>query len=325
MKTCRLSLRALGVLAFVLVACGGGDSNVDDGGSDGAIPDGTGGKDVVAPDTGIDTGIDTGVMMDSGGGMDGTTESGADAADGGFDVGSISCVVLWLEASQKVTIVNNVVSAWGDNSSSNNNAAQGTANLRPAQVMNVINGHAVIRFDGNNNARELDIPDSMSLQWGTGDFLVEVVARFNNNPNGGMNTGVGTLYSKLNPNNLTGPVLLANNVLGGPSTGLSGGVGMGNFFGLTQPYNDNAARNYALQRVGTTLGLRVNGMNVATVLQNGNVDVSSTNVPVRIGADANGQTRRLNGDIAELIACKGAISAQDQSAIESYLKSKYNL
>jgi hypothetical protein len=181
---------------------------------------------------------------------------------------------------------------------------------------------------GGNNGQMLVIPDSMSLRWGTGDFAVWTVARFDNNPNDQVNsTRFGTLYSKvtLNQNVNIGPLLLANN----PSQAQAGLAGVitapGNVLGASMAYNDNQARSYALRRFGSTVELRVNGTQVASIQQNGSIDVSNPNVGVRIGADGDASINRLNGDIAEIIGCKGMIAAQDLTSIEAYLQSKYNL
>jgi hypothetical protein len=46
---------------------------------------------------------------------------------------------------------------------------------------------------------------------------------------------------------------------------------------------------------------------------------------VRIGADGDASTLRLDGDISEEMAVKGTLAASDQAGIEGYLKSKYAL
>jgi len=90
-------------------------------------------------------------------------------------------------------------------------------------------------------------------------------------------------------------------------------------------YNDNMPRAYGLRRTGASIELRVDGKAVQTLMQNGNVDVSAVNSPARIGANGDANFERLNGDIAEIIACKGMTSSQDVSNVDGYLKSKYNL
>jgi hypothetical protein len=84
-------------------------------------------------------------------------------------------------------------------------------------------------------------------------------------------------------------------------------------------------RSYGYRRSGSMLELRVNGMSVATKQQTGMVNVDSFGSNVRIGADGDATYRRLNGDIAEIIACAGMISMQDVANTEAYIKAKYNL
>lgn len=304
----------------VLVACGGSDASIDGGGGDSA------------------SGMDAMMTTDTGGGNDtGTNDTGTNDAGGGdaasdagsFNVGSVSCVVLWLDAAHNITQNNNVVSAWGDRSSSMNNAAQNIANRQPSLVSNAINNLPAIHFNkGGNNGQMLVIPDSMSLRWGTGDFAVWTVARFDNNPNDQVNsTRNGTLYSKVafNQNPNVGPLLLANNPIQA-GAGLAGVItAPGNVLGASMPYNDNKARSYGFRRFGSTVELRVNGAQVASIQQNGSIDVSNQGLGVRIGADGDASINRLNGDIAEVIGCKGMIAAQDMTSIEAYLQSKYNL
>jgi hypothetical protein len=159
--------------------------------------------------------------------------------------------------------------------------------------------------------------------------LIEVVGRFDNNPASGTSTRAGLFWAKFPAGMMggVGAIFLANNPLGMvPTTGLTGGIIGGNaFVAVTTVYNDNTARNYAYRRVGNSIELRVNGSPAATQMMNGNPNVDATGTVVRIGADFDATTNRLNGDIAEMIAVKGSISAQDLTGIEAYLKSKYGL
>jgi hypothetical protein len=314
-------------LALVLSACGGSESGPPDGsGGDGSNNgmDGTTGNDT---GTGSDTGMgdDTGMGGD-GGGMDGTT--GMDGSSN-FDPKSLSCLVLWLDASKGVTQMNTFVSAWADQSGQNNNAAQATGARQPSVAMNVINNLPALHFNsGQTNGNMLLIADSMSMQFGTGDFALWVVARFNNMTNGGFNTGLGLLYGKVPQGsfNFTGAFLLGNTFQNNQvAAGLNGGTSSNNILSVAAMYNDNTARNYGLRRTGASIELRVNGQQAASMNQNGNVDVSAANNPARIGANGDANFERLNGDIAEVIACKGATSMQDVANVDGYLKTKYAL
>src|SRR5690606_34717360 len=55
---------------------------------------------------------------------------------------------LWLRADKGLTRSGNQVSAWADQSGSNNNASQGTVGSRPILMENAINGNNALAFNG---------------------------------------------------------------------------------------------------------------------------------------------------------------------------------
>jgi hypothetical protein len=355
----RLSMRACvatGILA--VAACGGsGDASVgggDDGGAD-ALADTGGGQDATAdasghPDSAADTGgggVDSGPVNDgaasSDGGGDGAppTDGGNPLPDGG--VASIPGVVLWLDAAQGVTSAAGKVSAWADQSGNHNDANQQNANWQPTLRATGIDGLPSVHFtedaapDGGvaSYGNMMNVADSATLQWGTGDYLVEIVTRYDNVPSalpaGGAAVGYGTFYSKQSQGSaaIAGVGFFGNT----PSTATVAGTTAFSSFvdpahgvsNTTLGFNDNTARLLATQRTGgTTLALRVNGAQTTTAPVP-STDVGETAVGVRIGASGDASTARLDGDIAEMIAVKGTISTADLSAIETYLITKYGL
>lgn len=85
---------------------------------------------------------------------------------------------LWLKADSGVTAdETGVVSSWEDASGNGNNAIQynAGAGFEPLKVDALENGMSAIRFDGVDDY--LQIPSSVSLQPGTGDWTVLFVAR----------------------------------------------------------------------------------------------------------------------------------------------------
>lgn len=105
-------------------------------------------------------------------------------------------------------------------------------------------------------------------------------------------------------------------------TGATSGAAVATY---ASTYNDNMPRAYAIRRTGAVVDIRVNGATVGMATQNGAVDVSSPGVGARIGADGDASYHRLNGDVAEVVACKGTMAANDLAAIDAYFKAKYNL
>ncbi len=315
---------------FLLVFAAGCGSSMDDTVDDSGIAD-TGKPDTSIDGGKVDSGKDGGTMdsssMDAPG--DAPDESSMDAtSDGGMlgdgGVLGIPGLVLWLDAAKGVTKNNqNQVSLWADQSGNSNDAAQGSSTLQPVYAATVINGLPALHFTSSNSGSELAIKDAQTLQWGTGDWLVEVVARFDNSAN--LNaTGYAAFYVK--PSMNAGVVLVGNAVDPPNNTvaaGLTGAIGPMDFVLQKSAYNDNAGRNYAFRRVGQSLELRVNGMQVTAQNQSSMIDVSASGVDVAIGQYM--MSGLMDGDIAEMIAVKGSISNGDLAGLESYLKSKYNL
>lgn len=293
----------------------------------------------IAADAGIDSAADAtdGGAVDSGKdsaeALDASNEATADAADGGFYLGSVPGLVFWLDAAKGVTKNNqNQVSRWADQSGKMNNAVQSKASRQPVHNVSGINGRPTLHFaQGATEGMQLVITDSASLQWGTGDFLLEVVGRFDNDPAGNFDTGIGMFVFK--PGALQGIIFAGNRTPGGnlpASAGLMARIDMnvpgnGNHVDVGASYNDSAPRNYAFRRRGTTLDLSVGGASVASRTEVGNIDVSAAFINVYVGSNDTATKFRLDGDIAELIAVKGTTSASDLAAIEAYLKGKYNL
>ena len=174
------------------------------------------------------------------------------------------------------------------------------------------------------------IPDSVSMQWGTGDFFLIVVSRFDNNPADQNFRGVGVFFTKqANVTNFPGGFLSGNvPVVGNGPANLGFDFATngqaGNFVVTATAYNNNAAHAFAGQRIGNKLDLRVDSTSIGNSTS-ATIDVSNVGTPIRIGADGDASFFRLNGDIAEMIAVKGVISAQDQAGIQAYLKTKYAL
>jgi hypothetical protein len=266
------------------------------------------------------------------------------AAGSGSDVAAIPGVVLWLDAAKGVTETNGKVATWADQTTNHNDATQQNANWQPALVAAGIAGLPSVHFTatnpgtGNqgNNGTMLNIADSATLQWGSEDYLIEVVTRYDNAPSATIATeraiGYGTLYSKQSQNPqlpAEGVAFFANTPAGDTASGttafssyvyVSHGV-----INSAQGFNDGVARLLGTQRVGaTTLSLRVNGIEATT----GTVpamNVAEVGVGARIGASGDATLARLDGDIAEMIVVKGSIAATDLATIESYLTTKYGL
>jgi hypothetical protein len=323
----------LGVLGVTVgvVACGGDTTDIaaNDAGPDTAVVD-TG----LQVDTGTPPPNDSGVTPDTGIPID---DSGTDAIvpvndAGSFNVGKVTGLALWLDAAKGVTQAAGKVSSWADQSGNNNNAAQSNGNNRPGFTASAINSLPGVHFDMAAQAGTfMTIVDSPTLSWTTGDYYLVAVARYNNDPQqqGNFTNRFGTLYFKEGQNPSAGPALFANTpgntVTSGFATQMSNAAA-DRLLSTGTGYNDNKGHSFSVHRGGTTLELRHNGNLDGTKTVTA-VDVSAPTIDVTIGASGGGgfAQARLNGDIAEVIAVKGAISSGDLSGIEGYLKAKYAL
>ncbi len=279
------------------------------------------------------------------GGSIGVEAGPPDGGEGGvaFDVGKVQGLSQWLRADKGVNADSRqVVSNWADQSGNKNDAFESRSDsgagtgtgLQPTLVPVAINGLPCVHFSSQlSTASGNDLlmnPDSGTLRWGTGDYLIEVVARYDNDPSSST-AGYGALYvniygTPIDQTNTVGIGLYANvppldsgsaastGILGyiaGQPTAISAGVG----------YNNNAAHTFAMQRSGTTLSVRIDG----TVVAMQTVVVTDVGAGGRLGGIQNAGAQRLDGDIAEVIAVRGPIAADDLSGIEGYLHARYNL
>ncbi len=320
-------------ITFLVCACGGDDSVQiplpgNEGGADSSTTsDANGGQDTGTNDTGI--------------GADATpVDSGGPDNSQPFNPGGVNGLVLWLDAAKGVQANAGHVQKWADQTSFKNDASQFISGRQPVVNNGVINSLPALHFDKggggqNSNGSMVLINDAASLQWNTGDFYVVVVGQFDNIPSDGLSRGSALLYSKAafgwqnNPPTQTGPALygnqpgIQNNT---PALGLFGIVSTqgSQVTSTSSPYNTLKPHQFAVQRVGGTLSLRVDGQQVSQQAQcNANVDAVGT--AARIGADGDAAFTRMNGDIAEVLAVKGQLSGNDQSGLEGYLKNKYGL
>ena len=335
-----MKTQGLGLLGIVwLVGCGGsGDATIDGGGNDGSSNDGTVSDtstgDVVVNDTGTDTGSDAGSN---------------DASDSGaFTPLNVPGLVLWLEAnvSSSITTMTGdsggaVVTEWADQTTHHNNATGSTTLLvrDPTVKSSAINSLPAIHFNqglnqGVGNMLTIAENGDGSLDWGTGDFYVAIVGDFDNVPTSGLNLGVGNFFSKQNTFGWTGTytgVLFYGNVppMGGgsstpPSVGALFGTSSANSadsVSTTTAYNNGNPHIFSLRRRTTALDLLIDG----TSVKNSTTTVPdvTTSTEVRIGADGDDTFVRLDGDIGEIIAVKGALMMGDEANIIAYLKAKW--
>ena len=288
---------------------------------------------------------ETSSVTDAGSGGDATTDGGntGDAStgdgstgDAGADAGLITPAALgarlsfWYRGSSLTGDAGSSVTLWQDESTYANSASTGGAPFPPS-VGAGPNGTKALTFVPNGGgSSEITIPASPHLNWGTGDFLVFIVARYSNQLDAG-NVNCGAAFFTCTTNG-KGIGLFGNT--GVPGTVLPDTSGIEGVIFPDGPQettagsaeNDNAFRIYGFRRRGTTLEVYAGSSHTPTSTGSSNVDVSAdASLSYYIGEGASWQ---LNGAIAEMIGAgdgTSTISDAERNGLIDYLARTYGL
>lgn len=314
MKSGRIA--PFGVLGAMVLAAACSSSN---GGGGGGKPDSgaEGGGADASDDTSADTGGggDTGSQQDASEGGS-TMDSPAEATGGDGGLCSLgSNLVLWLEGDMGLTSSGNTVT-WTDQSPAKNDASSGSGQANPPTIhMAAVNGHTAVTFDGTNT---LAVQDAASVQWGTGSFAVMLVMSDTTDTADAGANGAFPIFSKLGPA-ASGSIGFALQLYPG---GLEGSDYQSRQVRATSTaIADGNFHIVGAIRSGGVLQLRIDGASAATGAFA--TDVTESGQVVALGSSPNLGPPAFAGDIAEVIAIKGALA--DPTCLESYLKTKYGL
>ena len=222
---------------------------------------------------------------------------------------------LWLKADAGVETSDGKVTTWKDQSGNNRNASQGTAPDRPTLVASGLNGHPVLRFDGNDGLTLGNIsaafPSAATL------FIVATINDDNYNlfttksgadSHGGSDTwwrfsSIGTpaaYMAVFNPNRTY--AVLEGRV---PSSGshLFAVESSGSQWEMSIDGSGGGANNSGSHRAGDEY----------------RIGMPDNNPPTGEAA------KFLNGDIAEIILFDRALTETERHQVGSYLSKKYGL
>ena len=216
---------------------------------------------------------------------------------------------LWLDAADagSITDSSGSVTEWGDKSGNGNNAT--VQDGSPTTGTRTIGGLNALDFVPGQNLQVLDTP---SLQFGTGDFTIASVY-LSDNVNRGP-TSQNTILSKDFTN-------WEEYIYQGGNSSYIGGQG----FGLSGTASNGVAYIKATQRSGSDSVLRVDGTERDT-LSGAPVDVSGVGTNIAIGKRVGGSasTFGMDGLIGEIVVVPtGAL--EDMELLEGYLAWKWGL
>jgi hypothetical protein len=234
-------------------------------------------------------------------------------------------LVVWLDAAAGVTTeAVGGVSRWQDQSPSHNDAVQGVSASQPVVTPNAANGRPIITFGAARNVF-LRIPDHPTLQWGSGDFTVLLVARGLNAP---PDVNYGALFHKQAQTfPFVGPSLWLDFPFPTPATALGVQLSYGIVYVVSKQVgiNDGRLRLLGMRRSGRKLEARIDGV-LSGVTGNADIDVSVPGNDVFIGSHGiDPSIQQLDGGIAEVVAVRGPLADVDLARLEAFLKTKYGL
>jgi hypothetical protein len=254
-----------------------------------------------------------------------------DTAPASLSPGQLDHLVLWLE-EQNISPegAEGRVTAWKD--SSPNHLLATPNGPGPWLVADAHLGRYGVRFglkDGKTT--RLLVPDHPSLRWGTGDFLLGIVARYRNTalpkdiPN-----EYGLLVAKVDTAGppIPGPGLWGNNAWPVPETTeiLFQTVGVPEQVTGTRSagYNDDRIHLIIGIRDGQQLRVRVDGVETRRLITTV-PDISAEGYPLAIGAHPDGPAQQLDGDVFEVFALSSSIPADQLRALERHMAAKYDI
>jgi len=262
-----------------------------------------------------DVTIDAGMDAEAASADAPAAEASPDGDGVAFDVRSLPGLVLWLDASTGIRSQNHNVVGWSDGSGAGDDAlpsGYGQFSVLASVASDAAAGHDAVRLDINQVYAVASPAGTAALGFGTGDFLVEVVASWGD-------TGRATVFATLASPTVNLFELFWDEA-GHLGVALSGGPpAVTSAMGIS---GDGAFHLVAARRTGggagTKLEVRMGG--AALDAATGAADAADLHA---LASGRIGPGRLM--EIAEVVVVKGTTSDADLAKLEAYLLHKYGL
>lgn len=284
-------------------------------------------------------------------------EAGGDAATEPLDPcaawtpSTLAGLVVWLDGAH-VDVDGGALARWPDQSGRGNDALLGPDVGKPTRPPTIhagaLNGLDAVAFStpselggGQTTHPNLRIPDAPDLQWGTGGYALALVIAYANPAGYDEWGGYASVWSKVEDPWPYYGVALTANVAGilYPDGGQSIAVNAFGWWVSVSSYsaasgiisatgmNSGAFHVVVAERdaTGKTLTLRVDGARTDLAVPPHETNAATIDVAIGGRPLPNAVIEPLAGEIAELLAVKGALTDADESCLEAYLRAKYAL
>jgi hypothetical protein len=254
---------------------------------------------------------------------------------------------IWLDAadSTTITIIDDLISQWGDKSGNNRNVSQAFSSLRPQIGSENLNGLNVISFLGSGqrlaastNSDWIFLHDSTSssvfcvIKYGNSENPAAVYSSIATDANSINNVGFrfgfddrSTFNSPTNNNALNIAVLAGGTNCASTFSGSNMYPGFSNIITPNEHNIICAITSPAAPTASDRIKASINGGSlVGSQARTGTPSTASPTWPLTIGASGSGTTSLL-GEIAEIIILSSTVSTDNRQKIEGYLAHKWGL
>jgi hypothetical protein len=229
---------------------------------------------------------------------------------------------VWLKADQSVNVDgSNNVTSWQDQGINQNNAiSTGNTATEPQLVSNALNGKPVVRFSGG---QYLHIIDDPSLTPATGYTIISVA----NTNTASAQSIVSKPYTSTSYNSPYSSYGLGINSSGSIQSTQTTLTQVSNILSSPTPLSTGQPFLAATQYDGTTQQVVAQGQAGTAAFVSGGLDYGDTSEKdVTIGAVSTTTPQNyFNGDLAEVIVYRRALSPQELQQVEQYLATKYGV
>jgi len=219
-----------------------------------------------------------------------------DKALSGVNPGSFAGLIVWLAARMETAFADNDdVGTWTDHSGLGHDATQATADNKPHYKTGIINGNAVLRFDGTNDTMTLGDLSAHFATAATVFVVASACSQYN-------------LYTT----HSNGDADIYWNTSG---TGYFGPFRTGRYEGWPAVVPTTGNHLWVVKSVTGVGGYEVIIDNISKGVQNATHAAGT--------AHGLSENKRLTGDIAEVILYDTVLSAGNIDIIEAYLNAIY--